>query len=157
MVHTRQWFLARSRREQLLLSAMLAIALPLLAWLLVYRPVGAALTSARERNVAAVQEHGKVVARLAQVKQAAPATSMPPTGDIAVLVSESAGRNGVILASNSMQGPDVAAFVTQAGPVTAALRWLQELEGRGVAVRELQITPAGGGVAVTAQVARVGR
>lgn len=157
IANARHWFLARSRREQLLLTAMLALALPLLAWLLVYRPVDAALTSARARNVAAVHEHGRVVAQLAQLKQTAPATSTPATGDLALLVSVSAGRHGVVLASNSMQGPDAMAFVTQAGPVTAPLRWLQELEEQGVAVRELQLTPAPGGVSVTGQVARVGR
>ena len=74
----RRWFVARSRRERLLTAVMLAIAVPLLVWALIYRPVEDALTAAKTRNVEAVQQHGRVVAQLAQLKEAGSAIRASP-------------------------------------------------------------------------------
>ena len=118
----RRWFVARSRRERLLTAVMLAIAVPLLVWALIYRPVEDALTAAKTRNVEAVQQHGRVVAQLAQLKEAGSAIRAPLVGEPGIVLAESARRNGIVLADFSLQAPNAVSFTTQAGQVTAALR-----------------------------------
>ena len=155
IVVTREWFMGRAERERWLLAAMLAIALPLLLYLLIYAPMSRALEAAKDRHVAAVEQNGRVKAQLLQLREgAATTTSAPPIGDLALLVGESAGRSGIALATTEARGTGVAVSLS-ATSTTAAFRWLRELEAQGAVVTDLKVTPVpGGSFAVTAQFSR---
>ena len=149
------WYGSRSSREQRLLLAMLAIAVPVLLWLLVYQPVTRALEGAWDRHAEAVDRHGRVLASVEALKGAARPVAAAPAGEMAALASESAGRSGLTLASAAAQGSDRAAVSIAAGAPQAMLTWLRGLEAQGVLVEDLRMTPAPDGtVALTAVLTR---
>lgn len=152
MIQLRDWYMARSLRERWLIAVMLGLLLPVFAWLGIYGPLMGALDEARDRHVEAVRRHGQVLASVAGLRQGVEVRSPGAATDLVMLVGESASRSGVSLTSNDPRGPDAVAIGVAAAPSTSVLRWLRELEGQGVMVRELAITPgADGTVSVTAQ------
>ena len=160
MTALRDWYLGRTSRERWLIALMLAIAVPLLLWAAIYRPLALSLEAARERHEQAVRNHGLVLARIAQLESArrpalggAAASSSP----LALRVTEAAAQAGVSLAANEPRGPSSAVITLAPAAPTAALRWLSQLERGGILVREFSITPQGNGtVAVAATVAQGG-
>jgi general secretion pathway protein M len=154
IVALRHWYSGRSLREQRLILAMLAIALPLLAWLLIVAPLSRAYDDALERHLAAVDRNGRVRALAGGGTES---RTGAPAGDLALLVTDSAGRAGLTLDSNSPAGAHaVTVAVAQASP-TAVTQWLSSVEGHGLRLDNLRIVPAGpGGVSLTAQVWRPG-
>lgn len=152
------WYRGRSEREQRLLLLMLVIAVPLLLWLLVYRPVTGALDAAWDRHRDAVERHGQVLAAVDAAKAARQPIAAPVAGEIAALAGESAGRAGLTLSSAAAQGSDRASVSIAGGEPRAMLAWLGQLEAQGVAVEDLRMTPApDGSVSLTAVLARRGR
>lgn len=151
----REWYSARSQRERRLILAMLAIALPLLAWLLFVMPLSQAYESALERHLQAVDRNGRMRA-LAGVGQAS--RNGAPEGDLAVLVTDGAGRAGVTLDSNAPAGRDAVTVAAAQAPSTAVSQWLSEVERQGLRIDELRIVPAGpAGVSVSARISRPSR
>jgi len=154
------WFMARSLRERWLLALMLAIAVPLLCFLLIYRPLTAAIERAEQRHAAAVTNHGLVLSRLAQLDRvqrpaarAIPQSSAP----LSLRVTEAAALAGVSLSANEPRGTASALITLAPAAPTAALRWLRQLEEQGIIVRELTITPQPGGqVVATATLSQAG-
>lgn len=139
------WFLLRTPRERWLIILMLAIALPLLAWLAVARPLLLSLDAAKARHVAAVQRHGQVLAQLAQLERSPPPAIASADGPLALRVTDSAAQAGIRLAANEPRGADSVTIALAAAPPTASLRWLRQLEASGIKVRDLTITPEGEG------------
>lgn len=160
-VPIRDWYAGRAVRERWLIAIMLAIALPLLAFVAIYQPLVNSIEQAQQRHVAAVRNHGLVLARLAQLdaaqRPALAAAGGSSTAPLSLRVTEAAAQAGVSLTANEPRG-DASAVITLAPAApTAALRWLRQLEGQGIIVRELAITPqAGGQVVATATLSRSG-
>jgi general secretion pathway protein M len=154
----RQWFAGRSPRERWMIILMQAIAVPVLAWLLIVRPLNSAYDSTLERHLQAVDRNGRVrmLAELAR-KQPAAARVAAPIADVGLVVAESASLSGLSLDGNNPAGPNsVSVSASQAAP-SQALQWLRDLEARGLAVQEWRMTPAGTGtVSLTARIAKVG-
>lgn len=155
-VPARDWFMSRTPRERWLLSAMLAIALPLLAFLLVYRPLMVRLDEAKARHLAAVQRHGAVQAQLAMLEEAPRAVTRPTAGSLSIRITDAAAQAGVRLTANQPRGNDVAVIAVAPAPPTATLRWLRELEANGISIRELSVSPQGAGAAVVSATLAVG-
>lgn len=151
----REWFGARTPREQWLLTVMAAVFLPVLAWLLVIRPVGNAYDEALERHLLAIERHGRV-ASLVEAARAQPGRSaIPRNVELQLVVSEAAGMAGVTLAEATPAGQDRVAVSVANSSAAAAGEWVRSLEGRGLAVEEFRMTPtAEGGVNVSARFAR---
>jgi type II secretory pathway component PulM len=131
----------------------------LLCFLLIYRPLTAAIERAEDRYSAAVRNHGLVLARLAQLDQvqrpaiAAGAGSAP----LSLRITEAAALAGVSLSANEPRGTSSALITLAPSAPTAALRWLRQLEQQGIVVRELTITPQQGGqVVVTSTLSQAG-
>lgn len=153
------WYMARTVRERWLIGMMLAVAVPLLCFLLIYRPLTAAIERAEERHSAAVRSHGLVLARLAQLDQVQRPTVALPAGSapLSLRVTEAAALAGVSLSANEPRGNGSALITLAPSPPTAALRWLRQLEQQGIVVRELTITPQQGGqVVVTSTLSQAG-
>lgn len=149
----RDWFLARSRREQHLLLLMAAIGVPLLAWLIVIRPIDRAYDSALGDQLQAVDRNGRVKMLAALPKAASPA-ALAPGSDLTLIVAGSAGEAGIALETNTATGPSTVTVSVGASSPTALAQWLRVLEGRGLRVEELRLTPAGPGTAtLTARIA----
>ena len=155
IVQVREWVAARTRRERRLLALMLAIALPVLAWLLVVRPLDAAHDAALERHQEAVDRNGRV-RMLAAAAASAPAAAAATGGpELALVVTDSAAQAGLTLDSSDPLGPDAVAVGIARASASAAMQWLSALEGRGIAVEELRMVPGqDGSVSVNARLVR---
>jgi len=158
IIRVRDWYGSRSLRERRLLLLMSAVALPLLIWLLVVRPVANAYDAALERNLAAVDLNGRVRA-LAEGGTARPITNVgAPGSDIALIIAERAAQSGLVLDSNSAAGPNEVTISIGAASTIAATQWLAQLERDGFAVNDLSMAPTpDGNVAVTARLVRGAR
>ena len=146
------WYMGRTVRERWLIALMLAIAVPLLCYVGIYRPLTQAIERAEQRHDAAVQQHGLILARLAQLDQAQrPGVPAPPAGSapLSLRVTEAAALAGVSLSGNEPRGAGSALITLAPSAPTAALGWLRQLEEQGIIVRELTITPQPDGQVVT--------
>ncbi|HUE78649.1 MAG TPA: type II secretion system protein GspM [Sphingomicrobium sp.] len=156
IVTIREWYGSRSARERRLILLMVALAVPLLAWLLVVLPLSTAYESALDRHLQAVDRNGRVRA-LADPQRSARPAAAPVVGgpDLSLVVAEAAAQAGLTLDGNSAAGADaVTITIAQARP-TAAVQWLRDFELRGIAVDDLRMTPgADGTVSVTARLVR---
>ena len=156
----RDWFMGRTERERWLIALMLAIAVPMLIYFAVYRPLTQSIERAQQRHVEAVRTHGLVLARIAQLNSAQRPTLAPTGGSNASLslrVTEAAALAGVSLSANEPRGEGSATITLAPAVPTSALRWLRQLETQGIIVRELSVTPQPGGLVVaTATLSRSG-
>jgi general secretion pathway protein M len=130
------WWRERSARERTLLLLMAALAVLVLGWLLVVRPLSDALDTAKTRHAAAAVALGEARARAAQGggPRGATAASLPVDALIARTSSE-AGFTGARIAS---QGPARASVAIDAARPQALCAWLVRLEQSGVVVESLR-------------------
>ena len=130
------WWSQRSEREQRLLAVMFCLLFIVLAWLLVVRPLAAALEAARLR-------HGEAVVALAEAKaRAAPvpgrATNAPLALPIDSLISRTATEAGFTGAQIAGQGPARASVTLDSARPQAFFAWIAGLERQGLEVERLQ-------------------
>lgn len=153
----RQWYGARAPRERLLILLMVALALPVLMWLLVIAPLDSAYESALDRHLEAVDRNGRIRS-LAQTAETEPQAAAPVSGDLALVVTDSAAQAGLTLDSNTPDGQNAVTVAISQAPPLAVTQWLSGFESRGLAVEDLRITPSGPGtVSVTARLTRGAR
>jgi len=156
IVAVREWYGGRTRREQLLLLAMVAVAVPVLLWLLVVGPVTSAYRDSLNEQLEAVDRHGRVLA-LAEAAKARPARGRAPDAgaDIQLLLTEAAAQAGIALQQATPDGQDSANVAASGVRAPAVAQWLRELDARGIAVGELRMTPqADGTVSISARLVR---
>ena len=137
----RDWFLARSPREQRLILVMVAIALPILAWLLVARPLSAAYDDALNDHLAAIDRRGRVLA-LAEAAKAKPARRIEASkADLQLVVTQAASQAGITLQGANPSGQNAIDVTVAGGPATALAQWLAQFEAQGIAVQQMTMTP----------------
>jgi len=152
IVRFREWYGARSLREQRLLQLMAAIAVPLLVWLLLAVPLGRAYDDALQRHLQAVDRNGRVKA-LAERASGRASNAPAAVPDLALFLADGARQRGIAAVGRS--GPATGSAVIGIASISAptALEWLRGLEADGYRVSDVRIAPTGGGaVAVTATV-----
>jgi general secretion pathway protein M len=128
------WWATRSERERWLVGAMLVLAVVLLGWLLVARPLSDALDAAKMR-------HGDAAVALAEARaRARPAAGGPaasgPVDAIAVRTAAAAGFPGARIAG---QGPGRAVVSLDAARPQALFAWLAQMEQQGLVVERLRV------------------
>ena len=137
----RDWFLGRTKREQQLILLMLALALPLLAWLLVVRPLSAAYDDALQDHLAAVDRHGRVLA-MAEAARSSPARPVEAgKADLQLIVTEAASQAGITLQGATASGANAVDVTVAGGRATALGQWLAQFEARGITVQQMTMTP----------------
>lgn len=156
-VTIRDWFLARTQREQRLVLLMLGIALPALAWLLVVRPLSAAYDDALDDHLAAIDRYGRVLA-LAESAKATPARRVEANkADLQLIVTQAATQSGITLEGANPSGPDAVDVTVAGGRATVLGQWLAQFEAQGVAIQQMSMTPLPDGtVNMSARLARRG-
>ncbi len=135
------WWRTRSLREQRLLLVMFGLLAIVLAWLLIIRPLGDALSQARER-------HGRAVLAVAEARAQAQAISglkMPAAVDAAVpvetLISRSANEAGFPVTGIQRETPRAATMTIQSVRPQAFFGWVNQMENRnGLIVERLSAT-----------------
>lgn len=156
IVQIRDWYLSRTQREQYLLLAMVAIAVPLLVWLLIVQPVSSGFRQALNTHLQAVDRHGRVLA-LADAMKRAPArqAAQPGGADLTLVVTEAAMQAGVVLQGTTPSGANAVQVTIGGGQMPAIAQWLRGMEQRGILVQDLRVTPLpDGSVNASARVAR---
>lgn len=150
----KEWYGARSVREQRLLQLMAAIAMPLLVWLLLAVPLGNAYDKALERHLKAVDRNGRVKA-LAERASAGETSAPAAVPDLTLFLSDSARQRGISAEGRAGPAPGSAVISIASSHAPTALEWLRGLEADGYRFSDVRIAPTGGGaVAVTATVGR---
>ncbi len=132
MTGIRTWFDARSKREQRLLLAMVALAIVTAVWGLVVRPFGDAMASARERHAAAVIRLGQTRADLDALR--AIRAGRPLTGTLADAVRAYAEQAGFTVASLDPDGAGGLRVAIPSARGNAMVGWLARLERAGIVV-----------------------
>jgi len=157
MTAVRDWFMGRTKREQRLVLMMLAIALPVLAWLLVVRPLNAAYDAALDDHLAAIDRHGRVLV-LAEAAKAEPSRRVEADkADLQLVVTQAAAQAGITLQGANPSGTNAVDVAVTGGRATALGQWLAQFEAQGIAIQQMSMTPQPDGtVNMSARLARRG-
>ena len=141
MGRTGLWWRERSRRERLLLAIMLGLALVTFVWLLVIRPLGDALASARERHAQAVVALAEARAQADIIARLEGQRTRPLDGTLDALISASAAEAGFALSRITPDGDARVSLAMSAVKPQAFFAWLDRLESdRGLVVEKMNAT-----------------
>jgi len=128
---------ARTPRERWLLGAMLALFALVLAWLLILRPLGDLLSTAKERHgnaVAALAEARAQAAAIAALERQKPAAIQGP---IDQAVAAAASQAGFQLSQLQPEGPGRVAIAIGTARPQALFGWIAGLEAQGYIVERM--------------------
>jgi general secretion pathway protein M len=135
------WWRTRSLREQRLLLVMFGLAIIVFAWLLVVRPMGDALSNARERHGEAVQALADARANAALIANLQGAAPAAIGGPLDMVVSNAAAEAGFPVNRVDRQGTNQATIVMDNVRPRAFFGWIGQMEaGRGLIVDRLAAT-----------------
>lgn len=135
------WWRTRTLREQKLLLAMGALAIVVLAWLLVVRPLNDALSEARERHGAAALALAEARAQAAMVSGLENARPADLGGPLDSLLMQTASEAGFQVARIDRAGAYQATLAIDAVRPQAFFGWVNQMEsGRGLIVERLRAT-----------------
>lgn len=137
------WWKTRTLREQRLLLAMFALLAVVVVWLALIRPLGDALSNAKQRHNDAVLALADLRAQAAAIRlaqQGAPTTLTVP---LDAMLSQSATDAGFTVARIEPQGGTQANLVIDSVRPQAFFGWVGQMEGRGLIVDRLVATPNG--------------
>ena len=135
------WWRIRSPREQKLLLVMAGVALIVLPWLLVVRPLNDALSDARARHGAAVIAVAEAREQVAAIRSLA-ARGTPTLGaPIDTMLEQSATEAGFTVTQVQREGPNAARIMIDAVRPQAFFGWVEQMEmQRGLIVDRLSAT-----------------
>ena len=144
---SRDWYLGRTRREQILLAAAGVISVILIAIFLIAIPLNNAIDTARDRYAEAVIRHGRIDAKVEALKGSDGAGGRAPGAPLIDFVRQSAQAAGFTLDSADAAGAGQVTIRIGSATPQAVFEWLGGLESRGVAGDNLTVDPApnGGG------------
>lgn len=131
------WWRERSEREQVMLAVMAMLAALVFGWLLVVRPLDAALANARAEQDAAIT-------RLERVKTAAAAldeAGTPIDGSPHALIARSAAAAGFVPTRLDPGANGAVMLGLSSAKAVALSKWLKSLEAEGVHVEQITIRP----------------
>ncbi|WP_066554974.1 type II secretion system protein GspM [Croceicoccus bisphenolivorans] len=148
----RDWYVALTRREQVLVGTAAAIAGVLLLVYGLILPLGAAHDAAHVRHRDAVMAAGRVMAGLQQLENAPPARG---GGPVSQAVAQLAASEGLVLQSNEARGNGSAVVIVPTAAPGSALAFLDMLQRQGIVAQQVTITPAAdGSVSLNATLSR---
>ncbi len=143
MIGLRAWFDGRALREKRLILVMLALLALTLVWFGVIRPLGDALSSARERHADAVIRLGETQARVAAIRDIDRHRPPPLTGTFADAIRARAADAGFALASLDEDGANRVRVSIQSARPAALVPWVARLETAGILVDTVELTDNG--------------
>lgn len=136
------WWKTRTVREQRLLLAVTALALIVLAWLAVVRPLGMALDNAKVRHDRAVIALAEVDRQLAAIDSARAAVRDRPDGPVMDIVQAEAVRVGFSVTRTEALGTDGVRVIIGAVRPQTFFAWVGDLETRfGLDIEALTARP----------------
>ncbi|HVF93716.1 MAG TPA: type II secretion system protein GspM [Sphingomonas sp.] len=134
MTRLRTWFATRSLRERRMLLVMAALAAVTLVWAGIIRPVGDALSAARERQAAAAVRLGETRAAIDSIKTVRALRAQPLAGALQDVVRNEADQAGFALETLEPQGTQRVRTTIRSARAGALTAWLARLERLGILV-----------------------
>lgn len=151
------WLTALSRREQILLGVAGMLALAVLGFYGVYRPLYNAATEARRDLYEASQQAGRIKAKAALIEQASGNRPAPLAAPLNVLIATEAGERGFTLERNEPSGDARTEIAIGSARSSALFAWFADLERRGIIAEGLTARRSDDGtVAVTTRLSKAG-
>ncbi|NNC71359.1 MAG: type II secretion system protein M [Sphingomonadaceae bacterium] len=138
----REWWKTRTVREQRLVLAAASLAIVIFAWLLVVRPLGLWLDSAKARHDRAVIALAQVESQLAAIDAARAVSRSRPDGRVLDIVQAEAVRAGFNVTQTEAIGSDGVRVIIGSARPQAFFVWVSDLETRlGLDVEALTARP----------------
>ena len=150
----KNWFSARSAREQYLLSVAGGLALLMLIIFGMILPGYNAIDSAEKELDAATKRRGNIEASvaLAKANSGSPAMAVIASGtSLESVVSSSATASGFEIADGAAMGVDEYRFRLASIKAGALFAWLTGLEAQGIELAQISVRKGEGGF-VTAEI-----
>lgn len=135
------WWYNHGLGERRLMAALGIVALAVLLWLGVWRPVTTGLENGWERQGVALDRYASVRAKVAELRRRPAQHSQADRLPIDQRISQSAAEAGFTLDRATQQGTgrmSVNIASARAGPL---LEWIAGLEQAGVTVQTISIVP----------------
>lgn len=139
----RGWWSGLSARERWLVGVAAVLALIVVGWFGVIRPVSEGLAAGQDRHRDAVNRLAGVRSAVAAVDPLVKAGPPAMTGTLEALVRERAGAAGFALTTVTPQTDNSLAIAMESARPAALFAWIAELEAQGVLVDQLQTTDNG--------------
>lgn len=137
----RQRFSAFGKREKILIGILAALLLVTLSFYGVVQPFSRALEAAQYDYDTAASLSAKVTSKVEILEQPANYWSDKAGISAEKLVSESADGAGFVVGRIELQTDGNISVTIDSAKPTALFGWLARMEKRGIAVRELSVTP----------------
>ena len=144
ITRSRDWYLGRTRREQVLLAAAGAICAIVIAVFLIAIPLNNGIDSVKGRYEEAVVRHGRIAAKVDLLAGEDEATGRPPSGPLVDFIRQSAEAAGFTLDAADPAGAGQVSIRIASATPEALFGWLGGLETRGIAVQNLTVDPVEG-------------
>lgn len=141
MLQFKNWWSARTDREQKMLMLMVAVVSLFLMWFAVWQPVTSGLRSAHMRYDRAIIDLASVKEKAVALK-AIRARPVQPLGvPLASFVGQAASEAGFTLSRSEPVGTDGITIAIVSAKSPALMAWFAQLENRGLFVSEISIRP----------------
>jgi general secretion pathway protein M len=151
------WFIALSRREQILVGIAALLAAGVIGFFLIYRPLYDLATDARRSFYEATMQAGRIEAKAQALSMPADKRPAEAIAALHLLLASEAAERGFTLDSNTPQGNSRAEIAIGSARSTAFLSWLADLERRGVVPETLLVRRMDNGtVSVSARLTKIG-
>lgn len=131
------WWRERSERERVMLAVMAVLAALVFGWLLIVRPLDAALAGARAGQDAAIARLERVRADAAALEEA----RAPIDGSPHALIARSASAAGFVPTRLDPGADGTVMLGLSSAKAVALSKWLKTLEAEGVHIEQITIRP----------------
>ncbi len=138
----KNWFVALSKREQVLVSILASLLLATFAFYGVYRPLSSGIEGAEERYQTAMERQARIESKTRALAKPRQIDKRESSSSAESILSQSAGEEGFAVGRLDAQTGGRAIMVIDSAKTTALFGWLSKLEARGLAVEELQVSSA---------------
>lgn len=136
------WWKTRTARERWLIGVAGGLAVLVLSWLLIVRPIDLMRESAKARHDAAVIALGRIDARLEAIEAVLANPRAPVSGRIGDVVMAEAVRVGFNTAQTEPAGTDGVRVIIGAARAQTFFAWVADLETRlGLDIDALTVRP----------------
>lgn len=151
------WYAGLTGRERVLVTLAGAILALIILIYGIILPLGRAHDAAEERHRLALDNAGRVQAGLAALKTGDAVKAASGGGSLHLMIASEADALGFDLPSNQPRGNDMTAITIPAARPQVLLRWIADLEARGIILELMTLRPApDGSVAANAVLRRAG-
>lgn len=138
----KDWFLALSRREQILVGFLAFLLVITILFYGVFRPVYAGIESAEQRYELAIERQLRIETKVAALNAPRDIELVAGNQPLDAFLSQSAGEEGFPVDTINAQTDGRIMMTVGSAKPTALFGWLARLEGQGIVVSELNITAA---------------